>query len=161
TLLIEGGHALSGTVAVEGNKNDALPLLAAGLLTTETCVLTNVPRTGDAEAMARLLLDRGADVEGLGNRSLRDSGPQDVRDDADGRRGRRRRLGAPARRLRAARCRALRVSPEARRQRDRRRNNDDSRRGAVEAGKRGTSDFGRLHRGRKLGRRCRGDGRRS
>ncbi len=43
TLIIEGGHRLSGPLAVEGNKNAALPLLAACLLTTEECVLTNVP----------------------------------------------------------------------------------------------------------------------
>ena len=52
TLLIEGGQRLSGTVEVEGNKNAALPLLAACLLTTEECVLTNVPRIGDVEVMA-------------------------------------------------------------------------------------------------------------
>jgi UDP-N-acetylglucosamine 1-carboxyvinyltransferase len=40
TLLIEGGHRLEGRVAVEGNKNAALPLLAACLLTEEECVLT-------------------------------------------------------------------------------------------------------------------------
>ena len=45
TLLIEGGRPLSGRVAVEGNKNAALPLLAACLLTSEECVLHNVPRT--------------------------------------------------------------------------------------------------------------------
>src|ERR671936_443163 len=56
TLLIEGGHRLSGSVTVEGNKNSALPLLAACLLTTEECVLSNVPRISDVEVMARLLL---------------------------------------------------------------------------------------------------------
>src|SRR5947209_11341772 len=71
TLLIEGGHRLSGTVEVEGNKNAALPLLAACLLTTEPCVLTNVPRIGDVEVMARLLLDVGAEVEGIGSTTLR------------------------------------------------------------------------------------------
>src|SRR5476649_591885 len=63
TLLIEGGQRLSGTVEVEGNKNAALPLIAACLLTTEECVLTNVPRISDVEVMARLLLDLGAEVE--------------------------------------------------------------------------------------------------
>lgn len=47
TLLIEGGQRLSGSVDVEGNKNSALPLLAACLLTKEECVLTNVPRISD------------------------------------------------------------------------------------------------------------------
>ena len=71
SLLIEGGHRLEGRVAVEGNKNAALPLLAACLLTPEECVLTNVPRIGDVEVMARLLLDVGAQVEGIGTTTLR------------------------------------------------------------------------------------------
>jgi UDP-N-acetylglucosamine 1-carboxyvinyltransferase len=71
TLLIEGGHRLEGRVSVEGNKNAALPLLAACLLTDEECVLTNVPRIGDVEVMARLLLDIGAEVEGIGTTTLR------------------------------------------------------------------------------------------
>jgi UDP-N-acetylglucosamine 1-carboxyvinyltransferase len=71
TLLIEGGQRLSGSVDVEGNKNSALPLLAACLLTTKECVLENVPRIGDVEVMARLLLDLGAEVEGIGSSTLR------------------------------------------------------------------------------------------
>ncbi len=71
TLLIEGGHKLAGHVSVEGNKNAALPLLAACLLTEEECVLTNVPRIGDVEVMARLLLDLGAEIEGIGTTTLR------------------------------------------------------------------------------------------
>jgi UDP-N-acetylglucosamine 1-carboxyvinyltransferase len=84
TLLIEGGQRLSGTVDVEGNKNSALPLLAACLLTTETCVLTNVPRISDVEVMARLLLDLGAEVEGIGSTTLRIRCPEVVKDDPDG-----------------------------------------------------------------------------
>src|SRR5689334_22215266 len=75
TLLIEGGHRLVGRVAVEGNKNAALPLLAACLLTEDECVLTNVPRIGDVEVMARLLLDVGAEVEGIGTTTLRVRAP--------------------------------------------------------------------------------------
>jgi UDP-N-acetylglucosamine 1-carboxyvinyltransferase len=71
SLLIEGGHRLEGRVSVEGNKNAALPLLAACLLTDQECVLTNVPRIGDVEVMARLLLDVGAQVEGIGTTTLR------------------------------------------------------------------------------------------
>src|ERR1700716_54726 len=71
TLLTEGGHPLSGTVEVEGNKNAALPLLAACLLTSEECVLTNVPRIIDVEVMTRLLLDLGAEVDGIGTTTLR------------------------------------------------------------------------------------------
>lgn len=71
SLLIEGGHRLEGRIGVEGNKNAALPLLAACLLTDKECVLTNVPRIGDVEVMARLLLDIGAEVEGIGTTTLR------------------------------------------------------------------------------------------
>jgi UDP-N-acetylglucosamine 1-carboxyvinyltransferase len=84
TLLIEGGHRLSGSVAVEGNKNAALPLLAACLLTTDECVLTNVPRISDVEVMARLLLDLGAQVEGIGSTTLRIRCPEVVKDEPDG-----------------------------------------------------------------------------
>src|ERR1700675_3605023 len=83
TLLIEGGHPLSGTVEVEGNKNAALPLLAACLLTTEECVLTNVPRITDVEVMARLLIDLGAQVEGIGSTTLRITCPVVVKDEPD------------------------------------------------------------------------------
>ena len=75
TLLIEGGRRLQGRVAVEGNKNAALPLLAACLLTPDECVLTNVPRIGDVEVMARLLLDLGAEVDGIGSTTLRVRAP--------------------------------------------------------------------------------------
>ena len=83
TLLIEGRHRLSGSVYVEGNKNAALPLLAACLLTTEECVLTNVPRISDVEVMARLLLDLGAEVEGIGSTTLRIRCPKVVKDEPD------------------------------------------------------------------------------
>ena len=83
TLLIEGGRRLSGAVAVEGNKNAALPLLAACLLTTDECVLHNVPRIGDVEVMARLLLDLGAEVEGIGSTTLRVRCPSIVKDEPD------------------------------------------------------------------------------
>src|SRR5437660_11141404 len=83
TLLIEGGQRLSGSVEVEGNKNAALPLLAACLLTTEECVLTNVPRISDVEVMARLLLDVGAEVEGIGSTTLRVRCPDVVKDEPD------------------------------------------------------------------------------
>jgi UDP-N-acetylglucosamine 1-carboxyvinyltransferase len=83
TLLIEGGQRLSGAVDVEGNKNAALPLLAACLLTTDECVLTNVPRISDVEVMARLLLDLGAEVEGIGSTTLRVRCPEVVKDEPD------------------------------------------------------------------------------
>src|SRR3981189_1348394 len=84
TLLIEGGRPLSGTVDVEGNKTAALPLLAACLLTKDECVLTNVPRISDVEVMARLILDLGGEVEGIGSTTLRVRCPQIVKDEPDG-----------------------------------------------------------------------------
>lgn len=84
TLLIEGGQRLSGSVEVEGNKNAALPLLAACLLTTDQCVLTNVPRISDVEVMARLLLDLGAEVDGIGSSTLTVRCPDVLKDEPDG-----------------------------------------------------------------------------
>src|SRR5438128_475602 len=81
TLLIEGGQRLSGAVDVEGNKNSALPLLAACLLTVDECVLTNVPRISDVEVMARLILDLGGQVEGIGSTTLRVRCPQILKDE--------------------------------------------------------------------------------
>jgi UDP-N-acetylglucosamine 1-carboxyvinyltransferase len=83
TLLIEGGQRLSGSVEVEGNKNAALPLLAACLLTADECVLTNVPRISDVEVMARLILDLGGEVEGIGSTTLRVRCPEIVKDEPD------------------------------------------------------------------------------
>ena len=62
-LVIEGGRRLSGTVAVGGNKNAALPILAACLLTPETCEIRNVPRIRDVVVMIDLLRSLGADVQ--------------------------------------------------------------------------------------------------
>ena len=71
SLLIEGGRPISGSIEVGGNKNAALPLLAACLLTTEECVLTNMPRIGDVDVMAKLLVELGAEVQGLGTTTIR------------------------------------------------------------------------------------------
>jgi len=71
TLRIEGGRRLSGTVAVEGNKNAALPLIAACLLTDEECVLENVPRIRDVEVLLQIIRGLGADVKGAGTSTLR------------------------------------------------------------------------------------------
>ena len=51
TLVVEGGHRLMGRFEVEGNKNSALPLLAACLLTEAPCELTNVPRIKDVHVI--------------------------------------------------------------------------------------------------------------
>jgi UDP-N-acetylglucosamine 1-carboxyvinyltransferase len=70
-LKIIGGRRLSGRIAVEGNKNAALPLLAACLLTDEECVLSNVPRIRDVDVLAQLMIGLGADIHGLGSSTLR------------------------------------------------------------------------------------------
>jgi UDP-N-acetylglucosamine 1-carboxyvinyltransferase len=62
-FVIEGGVPLSGTVAPAGNKNAALPLLAASLLTDEEVILHNVPRIRDTQAMLDLLAALGVAVE--------------------------------------------------------------------------------------------------
>jgi UDP-N-acetylglucosamine 1-carboxyvinyltransferase len=56
---------LSGTIQAAGNKNAALPLLAASLLTEERVEIANVPRIRDTEAMLTLLADLGVTVEWL------------------------------------------------------------------------------------------------
>ena len=65
-FVIEGGTPLSGTIVPAGNKNGALPILAACLLTGDEVILRNVPRIRDVEAMALLLEGLGAQVEWLG-----------------------------------------------------------------------------------------------
>jgi UDP-N-acetylglucosamine 1-carboxyvinyltransferase len=70
TLIIEGGRKLSGQIEVEGNKNAALPLMTACLLSEDPCTLRNVPRIGDVEVMARLLTAVGAEVNGIGTTTL-------------------------------------------------------------------------------------------
>lgn len=70
-LLIHGGRRLSGRLTVEGNKNAALPLLAACLLTEDTCEIHNVPRIRDVAVMIELLRSLGAEVDGQGTPTLR------------------------------------------------------------------------------------------
>ena len=62
SFVIEGGRPLSGHVRAAGNKNGALPILAATLLASEPVTLRNVPRIRDVETMCELLADVGADV---------------------------------------------------------------------------------------------------
>src|SRR5262245_148664 len=71
SFVIEGGHRLSGAVRAAGNKNGALPILAATLLTQEPVTLSNVPRIRDVETMLELLADLGADVAWTGPNEVR------------------------------------------------------------------------------------------
>jgi UDP-N-acetylglucosamine 1-carboxyvinyltransferase len=69
--VIEGGRPLSGHIRAAGNKNGAMPIMAACLLTEEPVVLTNVPRIRDVETMGELLQHLGADVEWTGPNEVR------------------------------------------------------------------------------------------
>jgi UDP-N-acetylglucosamine 1-carboxyvinyltransferase len=71
SFVIEGGEPLSGRVKAAGNKNGALPILAACLLTDEPVVLRNVPRIRDVETMVSLIADLGADAEWTGENDVR------------------------------------------------------------------------------------------
>jgi UDP-N-acetylglucosamine 1-carboxyvinyltransferase len=71
TFVIEGGQPLGGRVRAAGNKNGALPVLAACLLTSEPVVLSNVPRIRDVETMIALISALGADVEWTGQNEVR------------------------------------------------------------------------------------------
>src|SRR3954466_4925645 len=66
SFVIEGGHRVSGTVRAAGNKNGALPILAACLLAEGPVTLTNVPRIRDVETMVELLARLGAEAEWTG-----------------------------------------------------------------------------------------------
>jgi len=71
SFVIEGGEPLNGRVKAAGNKNGALPILAACLLTDEPVLLHNVPRIRDVETMVALIADLGADVEWTGGNDVR------------------------------------------------------------------------------------------
>ena len=61
-FVIEGGHPIGGRIRPSGNKNAALPLIAATLLTDDEVVLTNVPAIRDVEALISILRDLGVTV---------------------------------------------------------------------------------------------------
>jgi UDP-N-acetylglucosamine 1-carboxyvinyltransferase len=71
SFVIEGGVPLTGSIRAAGNKNGALPILAACLLTGEEVTLTNVPRIRDVETMVALLADVGADVDWIVSNEVR------------------------------------------------------------------------------------------
>ena len=69
--IVEGGHRLSGAIEPSGNKNAALPIIAAALLTDQPVVLTNVPRIRDVEALVQLLSSLGAETAWTDHNTLR------------------------------------------------------------------------------------------
>jgi UDP-N-acetylglucosamine 1-carboxyvinyltransferase len=74
SFVIEGGRALSGTVRAAGNKNAALPVLAASILASAEVRLSNVPRIRDVETMVELIDDLGAAIEWTGPNEIRVDG---------------------------------------------------------------------------------------
>jgi UDP-N-acetylglucosamine 1-carboxyvinyltransferase len=71
SFVIQGGQPLSGRIRAAGNKNAALPNLAACLLTSEPVVLHNVPRIRDVETMMALIAGLGAETEWVGENEVR------------------------------------------------------------------------------------------
>ncbi|MGO9817045.1 MAG: UDP-N-acetylglucosamine 1-carboxyvinyltransferase [Acidocella sp.] len=84
SIRITGGVPLSGTIAISGAKNAALPLMACGLLTDERLTLTNAARLADLATMAELLSQHGIAVEwsgrniSLGGRITNTEAPYDI-----------------------------------------------------------------------------------
>jgi len=70
-FIVEGGHRLSGTVRPAGNKNAALPILAATLLADGPCILDNVPRIRDVETLLELLVSLGTTAAWEGEHTLK------------------------------------------------------------------------------------------
>jgi UDP-N-acetylglucosamine 1-carboxyvinyltransferase len=70
-FVIQGGAPLSGEILPAGNKNAALPILAACLLTEEELVIRNLPRIRDVESMLTLLEALGVRVDWLSEHELR------------------------------------------------------------------------------------------
>jgi len=62
-ILVHGGYPLSGSIKVSGSKNSSLPILAATLLTRESCVVHGVPDLSDTHYMLQILNHLGAQVE--------------------------------------------------------------------------------------------------
>lgn len=70
-FIIQGGIPLKGEITPSGNKNAALPLLAATILTTEPVILHNLPEINDVKTMRSLLESIGVEITHLKNHSWR------------------------------------------------------------------------------------------
>jgi UDP-N-acetylglucosamine 1-carboxyvinyltransferase len=69
--VVEGGRTLHGTIRPSGNKNAALPIVAAALISESTVHLDNVPHIRDIETLMELIRSVGANIEWTGANSLR------------------------------------------------------------------------------------------
>lgn len=70
-FIVQGGYRLQGKITPMGNKNAALPILAATLLTDEPVTIQNIPRIKDVEAMVELLASLGSDIQWIDESSLK------------------------------------------------------------------------------------------
>jgi len=70
-FVIKGGRPLKGEIEVGGSKNAAFPILAATLLTKESCIITNIPLIEDVFKFIDILQAIGADIEWLGQREVK------------------------------------------------------------------------------------------
>ena len=77
-FVIQGGNPLKGEIEVRGAKNAAFPVLAASLLTDETCVIENVPLIEDVFKMIKIMEGLGAKISWTGERK-RESHPRRLR----------------------------------------------------------------------------------
>ncbi len=82
-FVVEGNHRLTGEVTVSGNKNAALKMLPACLLSDEPVILHNVPDIADVRITFDLLRSLGASVDDLGNHSIRVHAEDIARTDLD------------------------------------------------------------------------------
>lgn len=82
--VVEGGRTLHGTIRPSGNKNAALPIVAAALLSENTVELTNVPHIRDIETLMELIRSVGAHIEWTAPNSLRISAEHVTAKDLDG-----------------------------------------------------------------------------
>ncbi|MBI3046515.1 MAG: UDP-N-acetylglucosamine 1-carboxyvinyltransferase [Candidatus Harrisonbacteria bacterium] len=69
-FVINGGKKLEGEIAVKGFKNSATPIIAATLLTEQTCLLHNIPKVGDVLTMLEILKSMGSKQRWVSETSL-------------------------------------------------------------------------------------------
>lgn len=68
--IVEGGQTLAGSITPSGNKNAALPIIAAALLTEQKVTLENVPRIRDCETLVELIMSLGVSAEWTARNTL-------------------------------------------------------------------------------------------
>ena len=69
-FIINGGKKLGGEISVRGFKNSATPIIAATILTGQTCILENIPRIGDVAKLLEILKGIGSKQKWLDGNTL-------------------------------------------------------------------------------------------